>query len=166
MQLFRPEVRMTLLDRKSSKIRIGAIVDNLDPRDLPVVFENASIDDVISAIVKSPHSRMLNVVDDQRRLVGTISLGALTRHVLAHDHEPSIHARSVIGLLSRETASAIMRKKPIYATVDEQIGVVTRRMLDANVKEIPVVDDDKRVIADITIVDLLEHLTGLDKKRP
>jgi len=157
---------MTILDQTSSKIRICEIIAGLEPRDPPVVPESASIDDVILAIIKSRHSRMINVVNEQQQLVGTISLGALTRHVFAHDHEPTIHARSLIGLLSRETAGAIMRKRPIYATVDEQIGVVTRRMLDAKVKEIPVVDADKRVIADVTIVDLLQHLLVFEKGKP
>jgi CBS-domain-containing membrane protein len=37
-------------------------------------------------------------------------------------------------------------------------------MLEANVKDIPVVDSDKRVIADITMVDLLQHLLTLDEE--
>ncbi len=154
---------MSLLDQKASKIRIGEVIKGLGHRDLPVVLENASIKEVMSAIVNCRHSRMLNVVNDREQLVGTISLGALTRHVFAQDHEPTIHARSLIGLLSRETAGDIMRKLPIYATAEEEIGVVTRRMLEANVKEIPVVDSDKQVIADITIVDLLQHLLALDE---
>jgi len=154
---------MSLLDQKASKIRISEVIKKLGPRDLPVVSENASIDDVMSAIVNCRHSRIMNVVNDRKELVGTISLGTLTRHVFSQDHEPTIHARSLIGLLSRETAGDIMRTQPICATAEEEIGVVTRRMLAANVKEIPVVDSDQRVISDITIVDLLQHLLSLDK---
>ena len=154
---------MSLLDQKSSKIRIGEVIKGLEPRDFPVVPENASIEDVMSAIVNCRHSRMLNVVNDRQQLMGTISLDALIRHVFAQDHEPTIHARSLIGMLSRETAGDIMLEQPLYATTEEEIGVVTRRMLKANVKDIPVVDSDKRVIADITIVDLLQHLLTLDE---
>ena len=153
---------MSLLDQKSSKIRIGEVIKGLEPRDFPVVPENASIEDVMSAIVNCRHSRMLNVVNDRQQLVGTISLDTLIRHVFAQDREPTIHARSLIGVLSRETAGDIMLKQPLYATTEEEIGVVTRRMLKANVQDIPVVDSDKRVIADITIVDLLQHLLTLD----
>ena len=153
---------MSLLDQKSSKIRIGEVIKGLEPRDFPVVPENESIEDVLLAIVNCRHSRMLNVVNDRQQLMGTISLDALIRHVFAQDREPTIHARSLIGVLSRENAGDIMLKQPIYATTEEEIGVVTRRMLKANVKDIPVVDSDKRVIADITIVDLLQHLLTLD----
>ena len=155
---------MSLLDQKSSQIRIGEVIKGLEPRDFPVVPENASIEDVMSAIVNCRHSRMLNVVNDRQQLVGTISLDALIRHVFAQDREPTIHARSLIGVLSRETAGDIMFKQPIYAIIEEEIGVVTRRMLEANVKDIPVLDSDKRVIADITIVDLLQHLLTLDEE--
>jgi CBS-domain-containing membrane protein len=105
---------------------------------------------------------MLNVVNERQQLVDTISLGALTRHVFSQDREPTVHARSLIGAISRETAGVIMRTRLISATVEEEIGVVTRRMLEANVEEISVVDADARVIADITIVDLLQHLLVSD----
>ena len=157
---------MSLFDRASSKIRLSDIIQKLDPRDLPVISEDASIREVMSALVSSRHSRMLSVVNERQELVGTISLAALARHVFAQDREPTIHARSVIGLLSRETAGAIMRTRPISATVDEEVGVVTRRMAKANVEEIPVVDANRRVIADVTIVDLLQYLLESEDKDP
>ncbi len=149
---------MSLLDRRSSKIPIKEVIKGLSTRELPVIHEDASIEEVMSVLVSSRHSRMLNVVNERKQLVGTISLGALTRHVFAHDREPTVHARSLVGAISRETAGDIMRKRPITATVDDEIGTVTRRMLKANVKEIPIVDSEGRVINDITIVDLLQHL--------
>ena len=149
---------MSLLDGQSSQFTIGEVIARMESREPPVISESASIEEVMRALVNSRHSRMLNVINDQRQLVGTISLGALSRHAFAQDHEPTVHARSLIGAISRETAGAIMRRRPICATADETIGAVTRRMLKANVKEIPVVDAERRVIADITIVDLLQHL--------
>ena len=153
---------MSLLDRKSSQILIREVIRGLSTRELPVINEDASIEEVIAVLVKSRHSRMLNVVNDQQQLVGTISLGALMRHVFVHDREPTVHARALVGAMSRETASDIMRRRPITATADDEIGTVTRRMLKANVKEIPVVDSSGRVIIDLTIVDLMQHLLSND----
>ncbi len=149
---------MSLLDRKSSQILIQEVIRGISTRELPVIREEASIDEVIAVLVNSRHSRMLNVVNEQQQLVGTISLGALTRHVFAQDREPTVHARSVLRAISGETARDIMRRRPLTAKVEDEIGKITRRMLKANVKEIPVVDSDGRVITDITIVDLLQHL--------
>ncbi len=149
---------MSILDTKSSKIPLREVMEELESREPPIVREDASIDDLITAIVTSRHSRMLYVVDNDEQLVGTISLGRLSRHVFAHDREPRIHARSLIKLLAHDSAGGIMRKQPIAAAPDDEIGVVMRRMLEANIKEIPVVDKRNRVIADVTIVDLLRHL--------
>ena len=44
------------------------------------------------------------------------------------------------------------------ATENEQVGMVLKRMIRAKVHEMPVVDDEKRVIADITLIDLLRFL--------
>lgn len=149
---------MSLLDRNSSRIALREVVKGIDNRELAIVKESAGIYEVITALVNSRHSRMMYVVDESERLVGTISLGALTRHAFPHDREPSIHARSAMRHFSRESAGDIMRKRPVVGKLDETIGEVTRRMLKSNIKEIPVVSDDGKVIADVTIVDLLQHI--------
>ncbi len=104
------------------------------------------------------HSRLIYVVDDKGKLTGTISLGMLVRHVFSPSHEPQIHPRFLIDMITAETAKDIMQKNTLVATEEEEVGSVLRRMLGANVKEIPVLDREKRVFADITIVDLLRFL--------
>ncbi len=55
----------------------------------------------------------------------------------------------------------IMLKAPVTATEDEDVELVLKRMVDANIKEIGVLDMEGRLVADVTMLDLLKTLGGL-----
>jgi CBS domain-containing protein len=141
---------------KSSKV--SELVPLLKERRLPLIHEKATIKEVVDAMTSFEYSRLIYVVDDEGRLTGTISLGLLARHVFSPSHEPQIHPRHLIDMITVETAKDIMQKNTLVATEEEAVGSVLKRMIGANVKEIPVLDREKRVVADITIVDLLRSL--------
>ncbi len=141
---------------KSSKV--SELVPLLKERRLPLIHEKATIKEVVDAMTSFEYSRLVYVVDDEGRLTGTISLGLLARHVFSPSHEPQIHPRHLIDMITVETAKDIMQKNTLVATEEEAVGSVLKRMIGANVKEIPVLDREKRVVADITIVDLLRSL--------
>jgi Mg/Co/Ni transporter MgtE len=123
-----------------------------------LINEKATLREIVEVMTSFEHSRLVYVVDDSDRLMGTISLGLLARHVFSPSHEPLIHPRSLIGMITAETALDIMQKNTVTASEEEEISFVLKRMIGANVKEIPVLDKNKRVIADITIVDLMRFL--------
>jgi CBS domain-containing protein len=56
-----------------------------------------------------------------------------------------------------ETAGDFMQREPVFAILSDKVEDILQRMIDHNVKEIPILDDEKRVVADLTIVDLLRH---------
>lgn len=43
----------------------------------------------------------------------------------------------------------------------ENVQDILQRMIDRNTKEIPILGDEKRVVADLTIVDLLKHYKSI-----
>ncbi len=137
---------------------MGEVIAGLKGRDLPLVSQESSIEEVIDAMVRYQHTRLLYVVDGGGKLLGTIALGPLVRHVFRRSHEPQIHPRSLMIMITTETAKDIMQKKPIFAREDEDVEVVLKRMIGKNVKEIAVLDEENRVVADVTMIDLLKFL--------
>lgn len=109
-------------------------------------------------MVRYQHTRLLYVVDKDRRLLGTIALGPLVRHVFRQRHEPKVHPRHIMSMITTEVAKDIMEKNPISAAEDEDVETMLKRMIGRNVKEIAVLDREKRVIADVTMIDLLKFL--------
>lgn len=142
---------------KRSLGKIADLVERLKQRKVPVVPKRATISEIIDAFAASDHSRILYVVDDEGRFRGVLSLGNMIRHVFFHYHDPSIDSRSLVSMVVSETAGDFMQKEPMVTMLSDDVEAVLQRMIDHNVKEIPILDDEKRVVADLTIVDLLKH---------
>jgi len=149
---------MESMHHKDNHTLIADLVKDLPKRDLPIVYHNAPLKDVVRAMVETVHSRLLYVVDDEGKLLGSISLGSLMRHVFVEFHEPRVHSRSMIDSLVNETAEHLMRPRPLCAAQDDAVRDVLGRLVADNVKEFPVVDDQQRVVADLTAVDLIKAL--------
>ena len=149
---------MRRIEKIKGSARVTEVVALLKERKLPLIQEKAKIEEVIDTMIRFQHSRLLYVVDDDKKLTGTISLGLLARHVFSASHEPQIHPRFLINMITAETAKDIMQKNLVVTTEEEKVEVVLRRMIRTNAKEIPVLDKEKRVVADLTIVDLLKFL--------
>ena len=149
----------------SSLGKIADLVKELKQREMPVVHERATVSEIVDAFVASHHSRVLYVVDDDGRLGGVISLGNLVRHVFFPYHGREVDMRHLISMVVSETARDFMQREPLFCVVSDDLEEVLERMIERNVKEIPILDDEMRVVADLTIVDLLKHykrVKGLD----
>ena len=142
---------------KRSLGKIADLLEQLKQRKLPVVSKRATVSEIIDAFAVSDHSRVLYVVDDEWRFIGVLSLGNMIRHVFFHYHDPSIDSRSLVSMVVSETAGDFMQREPMFTIHSEDVEDVIQRMIDRNVKEIPILDDEKRVIADLTIIDLLKY---------
>ena len=149
---------MRRIEKIKGSARVTEVVALLKERKLPLIQEKANIEEVIDTMIRFQHSRLLYVVDDDKKLTGTISLGLLARHVFSASHEPQIHPRFLINMITAETAKDIMQKNPVVTTEEEKVEGVLRRMIRTNAKEIPVLDNEKRVVADLTMLDLLKFL--------
>ena len=63
-----------------------------------------------------------------------------------------------MSMITAETAKDIMQKNPAFTTENELVETLLKKMIQRKVQEIPVLDKEKRVIANLTIVDLLRFL--------
>ena len=157
---------MTKKEAKNNTGKIADLLGDLAHRKVPVINEQASIDDIIRAFARSTHSRLLYVVDQKGRLKGFISLGNLVRHVFFHLHTPHIDTRSFTHMAVSDAAGHFMQRAPHFATASDDLQTVLQQMVKDNIKEIPIVDEEKKVVADLTIVDFLNHYRKVPGSSP
>jgi len=129
----------------------------MEERGLPLVEEHETIQGVLKKMLYYPHTRLIYVVDKEGRCTGVISLGTLIRYLFPQNFEPAVHARFIIPMITAETAKDIMNKGVVSATDEDDLDVVIKRMIKARVKELPILDREKRVVADLTMLDLLQY---------
>jgi CBS domain-containing protein len=143
-------------------VRIGDLVSTYSTRAVPMVRKDTLVKEIVEVLARSPRCRLVYVVGDRDELLGAVSLGSLIRHLYSPSHEPKLHARDIINVLGAETAGDIMKHGVVSATADEQISQVIAKVIAAGVKEFPVLDENSRVIGDLTIVDLMHSESHQD----
>ncbi len=144
---------------------IRDLLPDLQKRVLPLVNEMDTVDEIIDAYALSFHSRLIYVVDKDRKLIGIISLGNLLRHVFFHYHDSCMDTDNLINMAVSEHARDFTTGSTLTAEAHEDVETVLQRMIKYNVKEIPIVDENKRVIADLTMVDILHHYRKNKKQK-
>lgn len=150
--------------KEGFKIKISDIVDELKKSKAPVIRENTPIDQVLDEIINQDSNWVLYVVDDNNRFKGTITLDEIAGHVFAMNHEHRIHPRRIMDMVTSEDVDHIMKKQPPYVIESDDIGEVIKKMVKSNMKHLALVDEDKKIICDISMVDIIKCLIAADKK--
>ena len=136
---------------------VAEILDTVGKRQLATVFPEAGFPEIIDAFARAEHARLVYVVEHDQQLIGVISLGHMAKHLLFHHCDKAVDNLHLISMATSETATDFIDRPVITAHLSETIEPVLERMLSANIKEIPVLDDQGRLIGDLTLVDIL-HL--------
>ena len=142
------------------RMTVTELLAILKKRKLPLIHEDADIKEVVNAMIHHECNRLLYVVDSNEKLTGVISLRILSRHVFSSSHEPQIHPRFLISMITAKKAKDIMQKNTIVATEEEKVKQVLKRMIRTGVEDIPVLNKEKRIIADLTLADLLRFVVS------
>ncbi|MBN2808392.1 MAG: CBS domain-containing protein [Deltaproteobacteria bacterium] len=138
---------------------VADIVAVSGPRRLSTVAPGAAVPAIIKAFAGAEHARLVYVVSADQQLIGVISLGNLVQHLLFHHSGKAVDNLHLISMATSETALDFIDRPVITARLDETVEVVLERMLAADIKEIPVLNEAAQVVADLTLVDIMHRCT-------
>lgn len=121
------------------------------------------LDDSLASIkrVFDSHAfhHLLVIADGE--LFGVISDRDVLRAVSPFVDSPN--ERPIDSATMKRHAHQIMSRKPITTTADQPIELAARRLLEAKVSCLPVLDDNNKVIGIVTWHDLLRAVCGLPR---
>lgn len=129
--------------------------------ELPVIASESSLIEVASVMVKGHRRRIVYVVDAGGKLKGAITLDDL-KDVIFHYYlnarvrDALVVTEHITKLFASEKAGDVMDVDLVVCHEHENLHDVIVRMNERNLKDIPVLDREGRVIADLDILDLLE----------
>ena len=138
-------------------MKIKEIMEYVENRELPCVAADSEIREVVRVAVRFPHTRLVYVVGEQKKLLGVITIGALLRHLYPYHYQAKIHPRDILRNIIVEKAAHLMSSSNVNASPEETVDVVLKRMASTGAKELAVVDGNGCILADITAVDLLRY---------
>jgi len=150
---------------------LGVTVGEMMRRDVPVVVHNASLGEVLDAVISTRLNRAI-VVDEARRVLGIVSDAELMRRLSTQDH-PSLgqllmsrlqfsslatEQRRELARAAGKTAEELMIPNISTVTAETPLGEAIATMLSEERKILPVVDDEGHLLGAVDRADLLQAL--------
>ncbi len=144
------------------KLTVRDLLDTLSHCvELPIVATENPLKEVVQVMVKGHRRRIVYVVDAYNKFKGAITLEDL-KNVIFHYYLDSrvrdvlVVTQHIEELFTSEKAFDIMNPDYIACFEDETLHDIIVRMNQWNVLDIPVLNREGRVIADLDILCLLE----------
>jgi len=135
-------------------MRISEVLDNIESQPYLPVSADLTLEEVAEQILREKQIRGIYVLDKQGRLEGYLSMGVLIRNVVISRNQPRFHIRSLLNQISSEKVADIMETRVVCARENDPVERVLDLMGDRHIKEIPIVDDDRHILAIANILDL------------
>lgn len=149
------------MKQKKLSSTVAEFIEILHERKLARVYPDADIKEMISAFADIGHTRLLYVVDKEQKLLGVISTGNLARNILIHQMGAHMDNLRLMHAITAETAADFIDRPLMTAYLSETIEPILKRMVEANIKEVPILDNQGHLIGDLTLVDIL-HICADD----
>ncbi len=120
-----------------------------------LVSEDATLEELALAITEDPKKRSLCVVDKEGKLKGLITLKDLVKVIFPHLMEIDTLGYSAYRVVATQKASDLLSGVTSPLRDEEDLEEALSRMLDEGVEEIPVIDEEERIIGELDLLELL-----------
>jgi len=120
------------------------------------VSPDAEISAIVRAFVSSPALHHVCVVDADGRLLGLVNRKRLFKSIFSHNVASDSRVSRLLQLHTAETSGDIMITDIITTGENEEIDAVISKMIEKNIRELPVLDDGGRVIGFLSLLMLMQ----------
>lgn len=162
------EYHQASLETAADAPQAGNTIENLMYRDVPTVPPSAQLEEILQALERTQRRRVL-VVDNAQRILGIITDGDLLRRSQAAHHPGLLERlRHLFGGQAKaaavalpdtaETAANLMTSPVITITTTTPLAEALRLMLYHQIKRLPVVDENGRLLGLLGRASLLHGL--------
>jgi len=141
---------------------LAKLVGDLRPYETACqVTPEAELADIVGAFVGAPALHHVCVVDAEGRLLGLVNRKRLFKSIFSHNVAADSRVSKLLQLHTAETSGDIMITDLITTQEDEEVDTVISRMIEKNIRELPVLDEHGRVIGFLSLLMLMQKwLTG------
>ena len=119
-----------------------------------IVSADADPMEIAKKMIEDPKTRSVYVADKDRKLLGLIPVSYLVQYLFFEYIPDEFLYYRAIKPLETVKAKDIMIP-PVYVKEDDSIDVAFQKMASHSIKELPVVNEDLRIVGDLNILELI-----------
>ena len=135
-------------------MRLRDVLDEVKDHPYLTVPEDMELDRLAQLLQEQPGVRSIYVLDTDGRLAGAVSPGRLIRILTASRHSGEFTPRRLMKCITCHHVRDIMTPKLIYASPDNGLDEVVDKMIQGNIKEIPVLDSSGKLLKNPGLLEL------------
>jgi CBS domain-containing protein len=140
------------------KIKVKEIM--IPGHDTPFMEENASWVEFLSKLSLRAHAWVVNNTEEMK------VVGVVTEHDILRSMIPPVHKKArIFGASNAEifcikesVVQDLMRRNPVVCSPEETVADVLMKFSSFNIRRLAVVDENKRLLGEITIQLLVKKL--------
>lgn len=150
---------MRIMDEKPiSDIRVSDVIEGTGKKTKPATVSiDARLRDAVVSIVEDSETRKVYVVDKDGILKGTITLETLLRYAGYTLGVRKVGVTSLLRWLAEINNDKVtdVMTKPVRVLQNEMIVNVTRLMVENHLNDLPIVNDENKLVGELNGLDIL-----------
>lgn len=135
--------------------RLLHLARQVELRGAPLISEDAVMAEIAASFAGNGGT-LLYVVGEDGVLKGAISLADILRYLFFYQHDPYSPPATLRQLARTESAAGFMRRA-LSVRMTEEVVDILEKMAAAALAECAVVDDNGRLLARLTMTDLVHY---------
>jgi CBS domain-containing protein len=140
------------------KIKVKEIM--IPVRDTPFMEENASWVEFLSKLSLRAHAWVVNNAEEMK-VVGVVTEHDILRSMIPPGQKKATifgTARPEIFCIQESVAQDIMTHNPVVCSPEETVDDALKKFSSFNIRRLAVVDENKRILGEVTIQLLVKNL--------
>jgi CBS-domain-containing membrane protein len=134
------------------------LVKELHPYDTPsVMSEDADLRDIVQHFVENPFDHHVCIVDASNHLLGLVNRKRLFKNLFSHHISSDSRVSKLFTYHTARTSSQLMLTHIFSATEEETIDYVIKVLIEHNIRELPILDRDGRLLGILTTLRLMQE---------
>lgn len=127
-------------------------------KEVTLIKAGSSVSEAVEKMLNDPATRYVFVVDEDKKILGVLTLPLVLRYIAPR---AGVWGKNIIETIKRllimfkETVDEIMITKVPSVKLDESLNSALKKMCDSNLEELPIVDDEGRVIGELSGLEVM-----------
>lgn len=127
----------------------------------------APLRDVLAKMIEDLRTRQVYVVDDENRLLGEVRMNSVVEYLFPYnaviEHSKSLYD-AYIPKVGAQTAADLMISPSLRVTEETTLGEMARLMIKEGINELPVVDEQERLIGQVNTYETIKAYLGIEQR--
>jgi len=143
-------------------------ISSLIVKNAATLNKDASMDELLEKIIEDTRSRHVYIVDENSNLLGSVRLNNVVEYLFPNttllETSNNMFVMKFLSYSSAKLVEDIMINSPSFVYEETSLSEMVQIMIREKVNELPVIDQNRKIIGEVNILEVISYYTKFIKK--